>query len=576
MPGIQISGLLSNSAFDWKSVVDQLIAVDGAPIAKLNRDKDLNVQKSAALATLQTSLQELQDSVQSIRAGNVFSARTVSSDTANTTWKSSSASGTAIGTYAFDVTQLATAAARRGATGITAGLAPTTDVSALTLATLRTGTAVTAGTFTVDDQQITIALTDSLQDVFDKIAAATGDVTAAYDPVTDGITLTRASGELVLGAANDTSNFLAATKLANNGTGATASSARLSRLKLSGPLAASGLGAAITAVDGTGQGSFTVNGVAFAYNVNTDSLGSLLGRINASSAGVTASYDLANDRVVFANKQTGDLGLAASEPAGGLLDALGLTPAAGGALAHGRNAQFRVNGGPLLTSTTNTLDATAHGIAGLSVTVNSATAQSLQIQSDTVAMQGAIQSFVDKFNAVQDFIETNTKISVSGTNVSSSLLSTNREIQDWASKLQSLAFDAVSGVTGTVKRLDHLGIDFASTTGHLTVKDPGKLATALGDHPDDVQAFFLTPTTGLVSKFYGYLTTTIAGDRAQQAALTKANSAIDTQIATLQSRLENEREQLTSSFIKMLDAQSAAQSQNTYLTNAFFKNNSSN
>jgi flagellar hook-associated protein 2 len=190
-------------------------------------------------------------------------------------------------------------------------------------------------------------------------------------------------------------------------------------------------------------------------------------------------------------------------------------------------------------------------------------------------MQTAIQGFLDKFNAVQDYIDTNSKTTVSSGKVTTSVLSDNREVQGWASKLRALAFDAVSGVTGTVQRLDHLGIDFNSTSGHLTIKNPDKLASALADHPDDVKAFFLTPSTGLVSKGFTFLTNLISADATQQDNLNKASTNIDAQIATLQARLDAERQQLTNSFIQMLDAQSKAQSQNTTLTNAFFKNSSS-
>jgi len=125
-----------------------------------------------------------------------------------------------------------------------------------------------------------------------------------------------------------------------------------------------------------------------------------------------------------------------------------------------------------------------------------------------------------------------------------------------------------------VQRLDNLGIDFDSTTGHLAIKSQDKLSSALADHPDDVKAFFLTPGTGLVSKGYTYLTSLLTNENDQQSRLNQASSDIDTQITTLQARLDNERTTLTNAFIKMLDAQSTAQSQNTYLTNTFFNNNS--
>lgn len=575
MAGIQISGLLSNSAFDWKSVVDQLIQADSAPITALNAQKAANTDKTTALANLKTSFLQLQDSLQAIRANDLFSMRNVSSDTAGTTWNSNSANGATVGSYKFNVQQLATATRLGGATDIGQGLAATNDVHGLTLATLTTATAVSAGTFTVNGKQVTIALTDSLQDVFDRIATATNnEVTGSYDATTDAITLTTGtSGEVVLGAANDTSNFLQVMKLANNGTSTTASSSSLGTLQTASPLASAGLKTAVTAVDGQGAGSFTINGVTISYNLNTDSLSAVLSRISRSGAGVTATYDAASDRVSLTNATTGDTGLNITDSPGGLLTALGLT-GTNGTLTRGKNALFTVNDGPVLSSAGNTLAAGTHGITGLSVTVNSQTTQTVNVSSDTASMQSALQTFLDKFNAVQDLVDSSTKVTVNAGTVTTSVLSGNQEVQSWATQLRSLAFNAVSGLTGSVQRLDNLGIDFDSTSGHLIIKNSDKLATALTEKPDDVQAYFLTPGTGVVSKMFTYLTNVSSLDSAQQSRLTKASGDLDDQITTLQSRLDAERTQLTNSFIQMLDAQSAAQSQNQALTNAFFKDSS--
>ncbi|MBI5690479.1 MAG: flagellar filament capping protein FliD [Verrucomicrobia bacterium] len=576
MAGIQISGLLSNSAFDWKEVVDKLVTISRAPINTLNKEKESNLAKASALADLGTKLTELKDAMQAIRADEVFRARTVVSDNASTTWKSSSVKGSAIGSYTFDVTQLATQAQLRGASDIGGGLAATSDVSGLTLANAPTAKAITAGTFTVAGQQVTVALTDSLQDVFTKISTATGGgVTASYNPTTDRVTLTKSSGELVLGAANDTSNFLSAMKLANNGTATTTSGGALGTTKTAASLATAGLRTAITAVDGSGNGSFSLNGVSVSYNVNTDTLTSVISRINEAGAGVTASYDAANDRVVLLNEETGDLGISVSESSGGLLGALGLTSAGGGTLVRGKNAQFTVNGGDVLTSTTNTLDATAHGVTGLSVTVNTATKQTLQVESDTQTMDAAIGTFLEKFNALQDYIDEAAKVTVTSTGVTTGVLASNREVQAWAGELRRMAFNAVSGVTGGIDRLDDLGIDFDGTSSRLVVKDSGKLATALGDDPESVESLFVNSTSGLVPKFYDYLGTLGSATRSQTSRLTEANLDIDDQVAVLESRIESERTSLTNSFIKMLEAQQLAQTQNTYLTNTYFKNSSS-
>jgi len=576
MAGIQISGLVANSAFDWKSVVDQLVAADSAPVTTLQNQQTTNTNKITALDSLKSSMLDLQTSLQNLRSGNVFANRTVSSDTANTTWTSSSSAGAPIGSYTFDVQKLATAASISGAGDLAAGLSATDDVSGLTVANLSTAIPVTAGVFTINGQQFTVATTDSLQSVLNNIATATGGgVTAAYDSASDTIQLTSAVGPLILGAANDTSNFLQAMKLNNNGTSSITSSAALGTLKTAATIGSAGLKTALTGLDASGNGAFKINGVTINFNANSDSVAALLSTINQSGAGVTASYDSANDRVLLTNNTTGDTGISVADVTGNLAAALGLTTAAGATFNRGSNAQFTLNGGPVLTSMSNTLDGSVTGITGLSVTVNSETKQTVQVGADTAGMQTAIQDFITKFNAVQSFITTNTKITSTGTQVTTSVLSDNHEVQSWASSLQSLAFDPVSGLTGTVQRLDNLGIDFSGTSGQLTVVNSDKLASALANHPDDVQSFFLNGSTGFVSKMYGYLTTLVSNDSSQQSDLQSANNDLANQITTLQGRLDDERTQLTNAFIAMQDAQSQANSQSTYLTQTFFNNNKS-
>jgi flagellar hook-associated protein 2 len=568
MSGIQISGLLANSSFDWKAVVDQLIAADSVPLTKLNNEKQANTDKITALTDLKTSLQDLQDSVQAMRTNDIFSLRTVSAESA-TSWKTTSATGTAVGDYTFNVTQLATKAKQTGASGIAATLNDSNDVSGLTLANLDTATAITAGTFTINNARVTIATTDSLQDVFDAIHSATGDdITASYDSATDKVTLTSASNsQILLGSTTDSTNFLSALKLANNGTDTVTSSGTLGRLKTTATIANSGLATPVS-----GAGSFTINGTAISYNADTDTLGALISRINTSAAGVTASYDATNDRMSLTNNATGDSGMSITDTSG-LLAALGLTTGAGASFTRGKDATFTVNGGNTLTSASNTLSAASHGITGLDVTVNSLGSQTLSVASDTQTMGTYVGDFITKFNAVQDFITSKTKTEVTGTSVSTSVLTDNREVQSWSRKLQSMVFDKVSGLTGTVQRLNDLGIDFDSISGRLTIKNSDKLAAAVTEHPDDVKDFFFKGTTGMGSQLYSYITTLKASDSDQQTRITKSSSDLDQQISDLQTRLDNEREQLTNSFLAMLDAQSKSQNQNTYLTNAFFKSN---
>jgi flagellar hook-associated protein 2 len=578
MAGIQLTGLISGS-FDWKSIVDQLIQIDSAPVATLQSEESKNIDRLASFSTLKGKMADLQTSADALKADGLFNARTASSSTTGSGWSMTAANDAVTGNYSIDVTRLATAARLNGSSAISQALSPTDDVSGLTVANMPTANAVSAGVFTVNGSQVTVALTDSLQDVFNKISTATsGLVTASYSAATDKITLASSdASEVVLGAGNDSSNFLSAVRLSNNGTGTLSSSSALGSAALNVPLASARLKGSFGAVDGSGNGAFAVNGVSIAYNINTDSLSTVLSRISSSTAGVTASYDLASDRVVLANRATGDSGVGASDTTGSLLNALGL--GSGGTLQHGKNALFSVDGGGTLSSMSNSLSGADHGIVGLTVNVNSLGAQTINVAPATAGMSSAINDFISKFNGVQSYIDTQTQITKTPDGkVSAALLSDNHEVQAWASELRSLAFNQISGLTGTVQRLADMGLDFNSTDSTLQIKDQSKLTTALANQSADVGQFFATAGTGFAVAFDNYLAPKLdisTGALAtQMGTLNKANTGIEAQIATLNARLVNQRELLTSSFIAMQNAQSMAQQQQQQLTNMFGQKNS--
>lgn len=570
MADFQLSGLASG--FDWKSLVNQLMEVERAPIARLEKEQVANSSRTKALNDLGDKLSALQTASTALKDVALFSGRTAKSGTSGSTWGVSAGAGAATGSYKIAVSQLATSTVRTGASDISSGLSATSDVSGLTLATLRTAVAPTAGTFTVNGQQVTVALTDSLQDVFDAIKAATGDdITASYDETTDLVTLTSASDTTItLGAANDTSNLLRALKLGNNGTDTVTSSGSLGALKTSAKLDVAGLRATISNVDGNGDGTFAINGVSIAFNVQNDSLSTVLKRINQSGAGVVATYDGVNDRVLLTNSKGGDVGLSVSETGSGLLAALGLTT--GASTTRGRDTRFTVNDGPTLSTTDTTLDEAAHGLAGLSVTVDAETTQTITVASDTTSMRKKIDDFIKAFNDVQAYIDEKTKVTSANNKVTTSVLSSNREVQDWARSLRSLAFGSVSGLTGSIQRLDHLGLDFDGTTGKLEIADSDKLTDALTDAPEDVEKFFQTSSTGFAAKLGALVTRMETSLDGQVERIAKNNTDLDRQIADMERRLEQQRALITDSFVKMEEAQQKIQSQGNAITSAFFKN----
>ncbi len=566
----QLTGLASG--LDWRTLVDKLIAAERTPQNRLRAQQARYQQQSSALDNFKAKLTELQTSIKSLsNTDSVYEARSASIANATSGWTVAASAGAEAGTYAIDVTQLATKTQRLGASDVGAGISATSDVSGVTIGTMSIAAAITAGEFTVNGARITVATTDSLQDVFNQISTKTGGaVTASYDPVADKVQLSSGS-EIVLGSANDTSNFLTALQLFNNGTGTVLPPKALGVVSVSSSIANAHLRTPITGVDGSGNGSFQINGVNIDYNVNTDSIQAIVAKINGSSAGVTASFDKGNDRFVLTNKTTGDVGLSISEGAGGLLEALGVNSTS--SLVRGDNAQFTVDGGPTLSSTSNTFDAAATGITGLSLTVNSETSQSVSVGSDQSGLRAKIEDFIAKFNAVQTFVGAATKTTTTGNGaVTTSILSGNREVNEVGGSLRRLVFEAVPGLTGTIQRLEGMGIDFKTGTSQLEIKNTAALDTALSANASDVKKLFTESSNGLVAKLDAYLTQTIgsAGVIASQTQnLNKQSTDLDKQIAAMERRIAQEQSVLEQSFIRMEQAQAQIQNQLASLTNAF-------
>lgn len=569
MAGIQISGLASG--INWTNIINELVQADSVGLDQVQAEQTTVNNQVTALNSLTTDLTNLSDAVYTLEDPQTYSGVDVASTTGGSTWSVSADQGTAAGSTTVDVAQLATAAQWTGAQGVAAPLSSTSDVSGLTLATLPTAEAVTAGTFTVDGQQISVTTSESLQDVFDAISSATGgNVTASYDPTTDEVTLASGDGSpIVLGADNDTSNLLSALELDNDGEDSVTSSSALGALQLSDPIASANLNTAVTGTDGSGNGSFEINGVTIDYNVNNDSLGTLLDLIDGSGAGVTASYDAAQGQVVLTNDSTGDTGISVSDVEGNLMGALGLTSATGASLTRGTNLLYSVNDGPQQVSASNTLDGTQLGVTGLSVTADTTGTQTIQVTPDTTAVQDAIQTLITAFNQVQTDITNDTQITTTNGSVAGSILSGIEEIGDWANTLQMTAFGAGSGVGGAISSLEDLGIDFNGTTGQLIVSDSSQLTQALQQNPQAVQAFFQTGTTGFGAVMNAAITDIIGQSTGEQQNLENESTDLGTQITTMQDQVDAEEQELESEFEAMETMESSLESDDDVLNEMY-------
>ena len=574
--GLALSGLASG--FDWKSIVDQLIEVSRAPQNRMRTEKSQLSAKNTALNDIKGLVSSFKSSLTSLNSAEGFQKKSATFASSTTTWSATADTDAPSGTYEFDFVSKATASKLTGAAGIATQL-----TSGTTLSNLPVGRTITAGTFTVDGAQVTIATSDTLDDVMAEITAQTGgSITASYNAVTDQIDLIKgAGGSISLGASNDTSNFLQAMRL-SSGTSPVESSATLSSPRLSGSIDSANLsGWAGTGVDD----SVTINGTEITYDSATDSLQSLLNKINSSTAGVTATYDFSAGKFLLTNKSTGNVGITVTDGmgAGGLAAAMGLLVPMDDN-DRGKDAEFKINGGGTITSRSNTLDESAHGITGLSVTANSLGTETVTVSGDAASTKAALNTFIEKYNAVQNAIDKYTKVTVDGTKVTSAVLSGSRELASISRELRRMLYSTgkdQSGaeLTGTVKRLSDLGVNFAGIENTISITNSALLDTRLASNTDDLVDYFTTDTEGLVDRLDAMMdrlvndsSTTPGTFKVQADSISSQNKSLDKQIAEFERRLDSQRSLLESSFIAMERAQSSFQQQSSYLAKTFSGN----
>lgn len=575
-----LSGLASG--FDWKSIVDQLIEVSRAPQNRMRTEKSTNASKSSAINEIKGLLSTFKSSLTSLASEEALYKKSVTFKDTSTNWKASASKDTPAGEYKFNFLTEATSSKLTGSTGLVSPLVATDSLSNISV-----GRTIKTGFITVNGTQIAINTTDDLQATLAKFSEA--DVTASLEGDRIKLVSNTANQPISLGAPNDTSNFLQAMRLSGQGVQnassfyeLTTSDPNLSAPKLNVPLSSLGLTGWTdiddVSLDSQGEGTIKINGVSIGYK-NTDTLQDVMNRINESTAGVTAIYDISKGAFSLTNKTTGNLGITVKDPdpktseTGTLGAALGLTT--GTTLSSGIDARFSVNGGDTLTSRSNILDETAHGIEGLSVTANKSE-QTLTVAGDYTAAKDSLNNFITNYNAVQNAIEKYTKVTVSGDKVSSAILAGNRELSTLSRSLRTMLYKVGDGITGSVQRLSDLGINFSGIESTISLTKSSALESKLDSSADDIYAYFSTTKEGLIDRLDTLLGSYVSdsgtasgGLQTQLNSITKQNTSLDKQIADVERRLASQRSLLENSFIAMEKAQSQFQQQSSYLAKTF-------
>ena len=110
-----VSGLASG--FDWRGLVDQLIEVERAPQRRMFTEQQAILARKVAYDSVNTQLSVLQNRVDDLNDSTLFESRLGNSSDEDVATVTAEA-GAAIGSYKFDINQLATTAVQRGTSNI--------------------------------------------------------------------------------------------------------------------------------------------------------------------------------------------------------------------------------------------------------------------------------------------------------------------------------------------------------------------------------------------------------------------------------------------------------------------------
>ncbi|HZK60686.1 MAG TPA: flagellar filament capping protein FliD, partial [Anaerovoracaceae bacterium] len=349
--------------------------------------------------------------------------------------------------------------------------------------------------------------------------------------------------------------------------------------------------------------TFKINAVDFTFN-KSDSVSSVINKINSSNAGVNLAYSSITDKFSITTNESGaGDNIVMTESSGNLMTALGLAvspdPLVSPEVTDGLNALLSVNGQPIIRSSNNI------EIDGLEITLTEKSATAITINSirDSSALVAPIKEFVEDYNTMieamnksikeevyRDFppLSDKQKDDMSETEIKnwdekakSGLLRGDTIIRKIASKLQS----AMSGCSVNGTYLFNLGITSAGYTenGKLQIDDT-KLKSALDSNAAGIKELF-TSENGLGDLLNNIINDAVktSGPQGSRGSLVEAAGIVSTlsesqnyltdsmtrtnkMIKTLETRLKDEESRLWSRFTAMEQALQRFNNQSSYIS----------
>ena len=292
-----------------------------------------------------------------------------------------------------------------------------------------------------------------------------------------------------------------------------------------------------------------------------DSLATVITAINNSGAGVVASVDRTNDKLLLTRKDTGALAIDIEDTSGNLGATMRLAPGTTNAQTVGLSAQVTVDG-RTITSTTNTITNAIEGVTINAIKQSSlGVTQTLTVGVDSTAVANALTNLAKSYNSLADTLDSltaSTPGTPGGTAGTTGPLATDTTARTLLTSLRDTLFGPVG--SGAYNSLGTIGLSTGAigsavgTTNRLQL-DSSALTAAMNADPSRV-ASLLDSATGPI----GNLAAQLKGleDPSNTGSYVQAHAAgLGREISQLQ-RDEADQQTMITNYQATIEAQYAA------------------
>jgi flagellar hook-associated protein 2 len=516
---MRISGL--GSGMDIDGMVSKLMQAERIPLDNLNKTDQKLSWKSQAYRDINVKISAFRDSLLSLRFGSNW-AKTTSSSSDTTKVDVSSVGTAATGTHTIIVTGLAQGASTASISTINtnASLVGTTNLSSgLNIASTSNNNKFN---LTLNGTTKTVTIADGYYADNNALGAA---IQSAVDQSfgANQVKVDISSGIMQLSPLGDP-NYLPQLKISSvTGNSAVTDLGFTDNqsFKFDNTALFSNQTSKLGGVDLTGT-SFVINGQTIDITA-TDSLNSIISKVNNSAVGVNMYYDSVTDKISVTSKSTGDTAKIVFG-GGTFLTIFNLDNAN---VTQGKNAQVKIDG---VVGTYATNQITSNGVTyTLHNTTDPINGVTVNVNQDTDSIYNSITDFVNKYNDLlgslnsklnepvyrsyqpltddQKKAMTETDISNWEDKAKSGLLTRDNNLAQLRNNIRQIAYSSVSTLPTDKNALYKIGItgqtytkgDY-SNAGKLQI-DASKLKDAISKDPQGVINLFTNqPASGTANE----------------------------------------------------------------------------